>query len=299
MFSTFAMMFGSLLNIIYNFVHNYGIAIILFTIIIKLAMLPITINQQKSMKKNAKVQEKMKVLQVKYKGDKEKLNQEVMAMYKEEKMNPMSGCLSAIIQMVLMISIFYMIRNPLTYMQNMDSEKIDHYIQQLEYNDKYVSTAYRETDIIRESAFLIKENPDDPDVERTNLNMNFLGLDLNRVPNQNLTDWTVYIIPVIYIISTFISIRITTMYQTKKKEKNKLLVEDNNKNAEKPAEPTSMEQMNKTMMWMMPIMSISISMIAPLGLALYWLTNNILMICERLVLNKVLKDEDKNEVEVI
>ena len=78
MFSFFANIFGYLLNFIYNFVNNYGLAMIIFTLVIKLVMLPLSIKQQKMLKKSTKLQEKMKILQFKYKNDPEKLNQEMM-----------------------------------------------------------------------------------------------------------------------------------------------------------------------------------------------------------------------------
>ena len=92
--SIFANIFGFILNIINNLVGNYGLAIILFTVLIKLIMLPLSIKQQKTMKKSTKLQEKIKILQFKYKNDPEKLNREMMDLYKQEKMSPFSGCLS-------------------------------------------------------------------------------------------------------------------------------------------------------------------------------------------------------------
>lgn len=295
MFQFFANIFGYLLNLVNNVVNNYGLAIILFTIIIKLIMLPLSIKQQKTMKKSAKIQEKMKVLQFKYKNDQEKLNREMMDLYKQEKMSPFSGCLSAIVQFILLISIFYMVRYPLTYMKKIDNNQTNTYIQQLKDDGKTVSSAYSEIDIIREMDYLKEKFPEDTNLEKVNLNMNFLGLDLSKIPQQNLSDWTVYIIPILYIISTFISMRITTSMQRKTKEsKNKDIIDvtesEDKEASEKNEMEDAMEQSNKMMSWMMPIMSVSISLVAPLGLALYWLINNILMIGERLVLDKIIKD---------
>ena len=75
---------GTVLRASYNFTQNYGLAIILFTVLIKLLMIPMSINQQRTMKKSAKLQEKLKVLQFKYKNDQEKLNKEMMDLYKQE-----------------------------------------------------------------------------------------------------------------------------------------------------------------------------------------------------------------------
>lgn len=289
MFEFFASLFGYLLNFIYNLVNNYGLAMIIFTIVIKLLMLPLSIKQQKTMKKSAKLQEKMKVLQFKYKNDPEKLNQEMMSLYKEENMSPFSGCLSTIVQFILLISIFYMVRCPLTYMKKMDTDKVNTYVQQIKEEGKSVSTAYPEIDVIREANYLKEKNVEDKSVENVAINMQFLGLDLNKIPQQNLSDWTVYIIPILYIISTFVSMRITTSMQTKSKKENVVDITENKE--EKTNEIDAMAQTNKMMSWMMPIMSVSISLVAPLGLALYWLTNNILMIGERLVLDKFLKED--------
>ena len=289
MFQFFANIFGYLLDIINQFVNNYGLAIILFTAIIKLIMLPLSIKQQRSMKKNVELQEKLKVIQFKYKKDPEKLNKETMDLYKQEKMSPFSGCFSAIIQFILLISIFYMVRFPLTYMEKVDKTQINTYTQQIKDAGMDVSQAYSEIDIIREIDFLRENNPEDETLKNININMNFLGLDLSKIPQQNLADWTVYIIPILYILSTFVSMRLTTSMQNANKDK-KELTDGENKETERNEMEDAMAQSNKMMSWMMPIMSVSISLVAPLGLALYWLVNNILMIGERLVLNKVVKD---------
>ena len=291
MFQFFANIFGYLLNFIYQFVNNYGLAMILFTLVIKIAMLPFSIKQQKTMKKNVKLQEKIKVLQFKYKNDQEKLNQEMMNLYKEEKINPFSGCLSSIIQFILLISIFYMVRCPLTYMKKVDSNALNNNIEQLKQAEKITGVAYPEIDIIREIDYLKEQNPENQELQQYEINMNFLGLDLSKIPQQNLGDWTVYIIPVLYILSTFISMKLVTMMQSTNKNKNK---EEEVKKEEKEEEEIDpMAQTNKMMSWMMPIMSVSISLVAPLGLALYWLVNNLAMIAERLVLNVLLKEKEE------
>ena len=290
MFQFFANIFGYLLDFINNLVGNYGLAIILFTVVIKLLMLPLSIKQQKTMKKTAKIQEQLKIIQFKYKYDPEKLNRETMELYKKENMSPFSGCLSVIMQFILLISIFYMVRYPLTYMERVDKDQINTYIQQMKDDGKTVSEAYSEIDVVREIEYLRDKFPEDEKLKEINLNMNFFGLDLSKIPQQNLSDWTVYIIPILYIISTFISMRITTSMQKKSKENKDVIDITEEKQEEKSEMEDAMEQSNKMMSWMMPIMSVSISLVAPLGLALYWLVNNVLMIAERLVLDKIVKE---------
>lgn len=298
MFQFFANIFGYLLELLYNLTSNYGLAIILFTIVIKLIFLPFSIKQQKTMKKSAKIQEKMKIIQFKYKNNPEKMNQEMMNLYKNEKMNPFSGCFTAIIQFLLLFSIFYLVRSPLTFMEKIPAEDISKYVTQIQESGKSVSGAYPEIDIIREYNFLKEKNPEDANIEKINLQMNFLGIDLSKVPQQNLTDFTVYIIPILYILSSFISIRLTTSMQEKANKKTKETTIDGTTGKELVPEEENDEldavmQTNKMMSWMMPIMSISVALVAPLGLALYWLVNNILMIVERVVLDKVIKTEEE------
>ena len=294
MFQFFANIFGYLLQFLYNLVNNYGLAIILFTITIKLLLLPLSIKQHKTMKKSSELQEKMKTLQFKYKNDPEKMNQEMMNLYKTENMSPFSGCLSAIAQMLLILSVFYLVRSPLTFMQKVPQDNLNTYIQQLTDEGKNVSNVYKEIDLIREYNFLKEKNPEDAEVEKLNLQMNFLGLDLSKIPQQNMTDYTVYIIPVLYILSSTISIRMTTAKQKQQNKQEEEVKIDGTtgetlKTEEENNDMDAVAQTNKMMSWMMPIMSISIAFVAPLGLALYWLINNVLIIAERLILEKVIK----------
>lgn len=296
MFEFFANIFGYLLQFVYNIVNNYGLAIILFTIVIKIILLPLSIKQQRTLKKSNELQEKMKVIQFKYKNDPEKMNQEMMNLYKTENMSPFSGCLTAIVQLLLLLSIFYLVRSPLTFMEKLPQEDINRYVEQMQQNSKSVSQVYPEIDLIREHNWLKEQNPDDQNVDKLNLQMNFLGLDLSKIPQQNMTDYTVYIIPALYILSSFVSIKMTTAMQQKnaKKQKEKATQIDGTTGKELVPQEENNEmdavmQTNKMMSWMMPIMSISIAFIAPLGLALYWLMSNILMIAERLILDKVIK----------
>ena len=276
MLSFFANLFGYLLNFLYNLIQNYGLAIILFSIVVKIVLLPISIKQQKTMKKTAKIQEQLKVLQVKYKNNPEALQKETFDLYKRENMSPFGGCLSAIIQIILLFSVFYLVRCPLTYMKKVDPTIIEKYTNEINENSEN-RDAYPEISIIREKS---------AEDEAVYINMEFFGLDLSSIPSKDFSDWKTYVIPVLYVISTFVSMKFTaSMQDNKKKEKQE--------EKEEPDELDIMNQTNKNMTYMMPIIAISISLIAPLGLALYWLTNNILMILERLLLNKVVSEKEE------
>ena len=290
MFKFFANIFGYVLNFIYNFVNNYGVAIILFTILLRLILLPMNWKQQKTMKKSAKIQQKMKEIQNKYSNDIVRMNEEVRNLYATEKMSPFSGCLGSILQLVVVISMFILVSNPLTYMKQLPEEKIKNYQEQLSEEGK--SSNYIEIAIIKNLAD--KE-------EETNINMNFLGLDLSDVPSGNLSNPKVYIIPILYVMTSFISMKLTTSMTSSKKKKENINEKENEelkkqeklvKVDDKNEEMDTMESMNKTMTYMMPIMTVSIAFIAPLGLALYWFISNLLMILERIAVNKFVKEEE-------
>lgn len=284
MFSAIANLFGYVLNWLYNIVgQNYGIAIILFTILLRILLLPVTVKQQQSMRKNSKLQVKMREIQFKYKNNPDQMNKEIMELYKKENISPFSGCLSAILQIVIILSVFWLVSKPLTYMKKVDSNIITGYQNEInEENSNKSKSSYYEIEIIQKKA---------EQDENVRINMNFAGLDLSKVPSQNLSDYKVYIIPVLYVISSFLSMRIST----NNTKKNQRTLGDGNNNS--TAELDVSEQMNKSMSLITPIMAVSIAFIAPLGLALYWLVSNVLMIIERKLINiYVDSKEDKSNV---
>lgn len=308
MIAFFANIFGYVLNFIYELVKNYGLAIIIFSVLIKILMIPISIKQQKTIKKSAKIQSKMKEIQFKYKNNPEQLNQATMELYKSENMSPFSGCLSGIIQIILLFAVFYLVRSPLTYMKKVNPDVINKYSTIIKENDLSTNSAYPEIEIIRELDNIknLKNNQEtqdqeneeqktdlaeinDEEIDSLYINMDFLGLNLAQVPTRS-SDWKAYIIPILYVIIAIISMRITN--PTKPKEKP---VENKDEKAlAKPEEEFDpMAQMNKNMNMMFPVMYLAVALIAPLGLALYWLMNSLLMIFERLILNKLLKDEEE------
>ena len=277
--------FGYLLNALYTVFNNYGVAIIVFSIILRIILIPITIKQQKTMKKSAKLQEEMKEIQRKYKNNPEKLNQETVELYKREKMSPFGGCFSSIIQLIIILSVFWLVSQPLTYMKKIDVNVINDYKTQLQQEGN--NQTYAEIAII---------NRFGAEDERVRLNMEFLGLDLSKVPSSNLNDWTVYIIPLLYVISSVGSIKLTNNMNNKKKDKKKAITDGTEVlPAEEPNELEAMEAMNKNMMYMLPIMSVFIAFIAPLGLALYWFISNVLMIIERLIIDAVMRHKEEKE----
>lgn len=110
LWSSLGDIFANIIIFFYSFTHNYGIAIILMTILIRIILYPLMQKQMVSMREMQKIQPLMKAVQDKYKNDKERLNKELMALYKEHKVNPMSGCLPLLIQMPILILLFQVLR---------------------------------------------------------------------------------------------------------------------------------------------------------------------------------------------
>ena len=275
MFDFIANIFGYLLNFLYEILSNYGFAIIIFSILVKLLLLPLTIKQQKTMEKTKKMQGELQALQFKYKNDPEKLQKEMMDLYKRENASPMSGCLSSIAQLVLILAVFFLVKSPLTYMKKVEANIIKEYTDKIE-----TKTNYPEVEIIREFG---KEN------EEIYINMEFLGLDLSSIPSSDMSDFKTFIIPVLYVVSSIISMKMTMNMQNNGKDKNK----KKEKGEESPED--IMQSTSKSMSYMMPVMAFSISLVAPLGLALYWLMSNVLMIVERVFLNVIKSKKEKKE----
>ena len=108
---------GMLLTFLYDFIQNYGYTLLVFTLIVKLCLYPLYAKQVKSTARMSEMQPKLKELQKKYAHDKQMLNAKTMEMYKEEKFNPMAGCLPMLLQMPIIFGLFALLRNPMMYME--------------------------------------------------------------------------------------------------------------------------------------------------------------------------------------
>ena len=118
--------FGKLIVFIYNTVgfHNYAISLLLFTIVYKVILLPLSVKQIRSTQKMQEYQPELQRIQERYKNDKEKLNEMTMKFYQEKGYNPTSGCLPLLIQFPIIIALFYVIRMPMTYMLELPAKAV-------------------------------------------------------------------------------------------------------------------------------------------------------------------------------
>lgn len=121
MLDAIARPFGALMMLLYNLVGNYGIAIILFALIVKLVLLPFQMKSKRSMMRMSRFTPKLKELEKKYAGNQQKYQMEVAKLYKQENVNPMSGCLWSLLPFPILIALYGAIRKPLTIMMGISS----------------------------------------------------------------------------------------------------------------------------------------------------------------------------------
>jgi YidC/Oxa1 family membrane protein insertase len=259
---------GQLLNFIYNTLafHNYGLAIIIFTIIIKICILPLTLKQLKSSSAMQALQPQLQEIQKKYKNDKQKLQIETMNFYKENKVNPAGGCLPLLVQMPILISLWQVIVRPLTYMLNWSPELINSKIAELKPTE--LIRGYKELSVVIKAAGKI-------------LDMNFLGLNLGKIPKytgeflfnspDRMEYWGLLMLPILATVTTFLSTKLMMM-GTK----------------HLPQANAQMAGMQNTMMYIAPLMTLIFSFQFPAGLSLYWVTGYVFQIFQQLYINKTI-----------
>ena len=151
--------FGYVLEFFYGFLNNYGLALILFSFVVKLILLPFSAKSKKSMMRTTRLQPRITELQRRHEGNQQKLNEEMAKLYREEKINPMSGCLWSLIPFPILIALYSVIRQPLTKMMGLGAEAVTQLTDWVTANAGYVAqakSAYQEIQI----ADLIHQNWD-------------------------------------------------------------------------------------------------------------------------------------------
>ena len=258
---------GFILGAIYNFVQSYGLSIILFTLVMKIILLPISIKQQKSMASTARIQPKIKELEKKYRGDKQKQSEEMMKLYKEEGVNPMSGCLPMLIQFPIIIGLYSVINKPLTYLLQVTSEQIMEIVHALGlgYAGNEIGMEIFVAEAMRNNISAIPEALRHIPL----IDFNFLGLNLASAPSISEPS-VLWIIPILAGLSALISSKITA--------KSNPAAAGNEQTA----------AMTKSMTFTMPLISLWITFTLPAGVGLYWITSNILMTVQQYLLNKAI-----------
>lgn len=284
-----ASLFGYVLEFWYNICQNYGVSIILFALTIKAIMYPLTLKQQKSMKKTQEMQPKLLELQERYKDNQEAMMVEYQKLMSENKYNPFGGCLLTFIQLPILLGVFYVVASPLTHMEKMEQTEIDKYVQQIIVDKNYSGD---------EQAFLAANTDTSKAIadyktanryyeltvikENDLYNLDFFGINLGDIAAENKTDFTLLIIPVLTTVFLYLSLYVVQL-DTKKQQKQVMKDADGN---EIPM--PNMMAMN----FVMPLMSGYISYVVPQGMGLYWFTNSLIQIIMQIGMKKYLEKKD-------
>ena len=291
---------GLIIRLIYDLVQNYGLAIILFTIIVKLILLPLQIKSHKAMKRQQKVQPIIAELQKKYANDQQKLQQEMMKVYRENNVSMSGGCLPLLIQLPVLYALYGVIQRPLTYIRGIDFtnaavlENVKNIVAGIHerFPDNVAGIMSMTAEQISKSYQIQLSNWASvlgrAEELAWDINFNFLGLDLSGLPSSSLTaimsgDFShmgtvlLILIPAAAILTTWLSMKYSqSMTQAPKKD------DDN------PA-----QNMTKSMSLVMPIMTGFFTFTLPSGIGIYWIISSIMQMAQQFILTKYFdKKED-------
>ena len=266
--------FGYLLDWLYTFTNNYGLALILFSLIVKLVLLPMSVKSKKSMLKMSRLSPQVKALEAKYGDDKQKYQLAVQQMYKEEGVSMGGGCLWSFIPLIILLPLYYVIREPITYMMHNSrsiSEAIVAFLQasgeNLGKNAYYaqLAAAGHIGDYMEE----LKSLAVTANANLQAMNFQFLGIDLAGIPTFRFWDcegWSeigLFLIPVVSA-----GLQAASMWISQKMNNQVATNADGEQDAD--AAKTA-NQTNATMMLMMPLMSLWIGFSMPAAISIYWI----------------------------
>jgi membrane protein insertase, YidC/Oxa1 family, C-terminal domain len=273
-FSIFAVPFGHVMRYIYQFVGSYGLSIILFSLLAKLLMMPVSLKQKRSMMKTQAIQPKIQALQKQYGKDQQRLNQELQDLYAREDVSPMGGCGTALITMPIMLGLYYVISTPLTYFMMLSTDQIAQMASLLGVelsaaNGGQVALA----GLIKDNfSMLVSHFP-----SLLNVDYNFLGLNLAATPDFK-SFGLLWIIPLLSGLTAYLMSFITQKLAAK---------------ANPQPQEGAMASQAKMMALMMPAMSLVFGFMLPAGLGLYWIANNIFTAVQEVILQKFILSKDE------
>ncbi|MBQ3110754.1 MAG: YidC/Oxa1 family membrane protein insertase [Clostridia bacterium] len=265
MFDLIANILSIFIRPIYAIVGNYGWTIIIFTILLKLVTMPFTVKSQKSMARMQQVQPLISEIQRKYANNREKQQQELMKVYDKYEISPTGGCMPLLLQMVILMGFIQIVYNPYTFLLNIPASEISEIASGLGIQlTNQLSLSNEIIAVLAERGY------------ETALDLNFLGINLSKVLSENLTDITMWILPVIALVLTILSALMSQNQATKNQsEKQK-----NDPQAQQAA------AMSKSMFIMMPLMTAWITYSWPLGCALYWAISTITQMAQQFIVNE-------------
>lgn len=279
--------FAWLTRLFYTWTGSYGVALILFTLIVKLVLLPFQLKSKKSMLRMGRMNSKVQEIQKKYANNKERQQQEIADLYAREGVNPMSGCLWSFLPFPILIALYYIIRTPLRYFMSLSNEVIAK-ITELAVSLGYVSGASGQAsayDQIYLAKFIHEhwESFAGKFDGLVDLNYSFLGMDLASQPSTLLSQfpgggwpvWGILLLPVISAAAQLVMSIITMRTNS-----------------------TEGAGSAKTMMYLMPLMTLWMGYMLPAALCIYWIANTVFSLIQEVTFNKYFnKILDREETE--
>lgn len=272
--------FGWLMAALYHFTDNYGVAMILFGILVQLILMPINAKSKKSMMKMSRLTPRIQDIQNRYAGDPQKQNELMQKLYQEEGVSMGGGCLWSFIPMLILFPLFAVIRQPITYIL-MESEEVAMQIVSVIRNaapELFSGNNYYDQVIAAQAIPQFAEElkaaiPGISELALAGINFNFLGVNLGTIPQFNIFspswvwDWAhigAFLIPVVSAGSQVLQMWIS------QKTNDSVITDENGVQDKETAKKSQQNQSMQIMMWMMPLMSLWIGFTVSAGLSLYW-----------------------------
>ena len=287
--------FGYLMEALYRLTNNYGFALILFSVIVQLVLLPITAKSKKSMMKMSRLTPQLQEIQRRYANDPARQNQAMQDLYREEGVSMGGGCLWSFVPMLLLLPLYTVVRQPIVYMLHENMEVANQVVEVIKginpelfggnaYYHQMIAAQY-----IPQYAEAIKAAiPAIGDIALEGINFGFIGIDLGAVPQFNVFAstwaWNWAHIGALLIALCSAGYQVVSMLIMQKM--NDSLVTDKDGIQDKEtAENSQTAQTNKVMMWTMPLMMLWIGFTVPCALSLYWFVGGVVRTVEDVILN--------------
>ena len=287
--------FGWILAQLYNLTGNYGIAMILFAVVVYMALLPMTAKSKQSMMKMSRIQPAMQEIQRRYASDQQKQAEALRQLQQEEGVSMGGGCLWALIPMFILFPLFTVIREPITYILGTSSEVSNQIVELLKGLDPEAfgnNVAYAQVtaaQMIPQYASEIKAAiPAIEDAVLAGINFEFLGLDMGAIPSWTFWSWDamnwanigLFLIPLLSAGSQMLQTKIM------QKQNESVIVDKNGVQDEEAAKNSQQAQTSQSMMLMMPIMSLMIGFSVSAGLSIYWFVGGLVRTIQDIILTK-------------
>ena len=288
--------FGYLLSWLYQLTTNYGLALIIFAVIVQLVLLPITAKSKKSMMKMSRLTPKIQAIKEKYANDQQKQNEAIQKLQQEEGATMgCGGCLWSFVPMLILLPLYQVVRQPLVYLLHVDVDTANQIIEIIKAADgtlfgsnNYYDQIVAASNIAQHAAAIKEAIPAISEAALEGINFGFLRIDLGTIPNFNVFAWTAFswanigafLIPVISAGSQVLQMFIS------RKMNNSVVTDKNGLQDKETAAKSQADQSSKMMMWMMPIMSLWIGFTVPAALSLYWFVGGVVRTVEDMILTK-------------